>query len=141
MSLYELLDLLASNYQKIDTLWQFFIWVHLALLGGVFVVPRRLSIPERAVGFLAYAGFLYVNRSAMIDSYDYHTVLMDEIAHFKLASDQAGGLLIHQVGDFQLRAKIWFLPWIHLAAAGFVALVLFFADALARQPDPEARTD
>jgi hypothetical protein len=89
------------------------------------------------VGFLAYAGFLYVNRSAMIDSYDYHTVLMDEIAHFKLAPDQAGSLLIHQVSDFQLRARIWFLPWIHVAAASFVVLALFFADALARQPDPE----
>ena len=136
MSLYELLDLLASNYQKIDTLWQFFIWIHLALLGGLFVVPRRFSIPERIVGFLAYAAFLYVNRSAMLDSYTYHAVLLDEIARFKTAPDAAGSLLIRQVTDFQLQAKIWFLPWLHLGAGAFILLTLFFADTLARKPDP-----
>ena len=138
MSLYELLDLLASNYQKIDGQWQFFIWIHLALLGGLFAAPRRFSIPERAVAFLVYAAFLYINRSALLDSYAYHAVLLDEVARFKTAPDAAGGLLIQQITGFQLQAKIWFLPWIHLAAGAFILLALFFADTLARKPDPAA---
>jgi hypothetical protein len=135
MSIYELLDLLASNYQKIDTLWQFFIWIHLAILGALFLMPRRVSMPERAVAFIAYGAFVYVNRSALVDTYEYHAVLLKEIARLKVTAQDTGGLLVQQIAGFDLQAKIAFLAWSHYVAAGFVAFSMLFANALARQPE------
>jgi hypothetical protein len=135
MSLYELLDLLASNYQKIDTLWEFFISIHLAVLGALFLMPRRVSMPERLVAFLAYAAFSYVNRSALVDTYDYHAVLLKEIARFKAAPPDTGGLLVQQIAGFNLQAKTQFLAWSHYLAAAFVAFAMLFANTLAREPE------
>jgi hypothetical protein len=133
MSPYELLDLLASNDEKINTLWQFFIWIHLAILGALFLMPRRVSMPERLIAFLAYAAFSYVNRSALVDTYDYHTVLLQEIARLKIAPAETGGLLVQQIAGFDLQTKIAFLAWSHYVAAGVVAFAMLFANALARR--------
>lgn len=137
MSLYELLDLMASNYQKIDTLWQFFIWIHLAILGALFLMPRRVSMPERVVAFLAYAAFTFFNHSALVDTYDYHTVLLQEIARFKATPADTGGLLVHQVANFRLQDRIAFLGWSHYVAGGFVAFAMLFANALSRDSATE----
>lgn len=138
MSLYELLDLLASNYEKIDTLWQFFIWIHLAVLGALFLMPRRVSLPERIIAFLAYAAFNYVNRNALIDSYAYHEVLLEEIARFKAGTEETGGLIVQQLAGFPLTERIAFLEWSHYVAAGVVAFAMLLANVLARETAPRA---
>ena len=141
MSEYELLDLLASNYQKIDGLWNFFISIHLAILGALFLMPRRVSTPERLVAFGAYAAFMYVNRSAMLDSYDYHLALSKEAARLAVTPAQTGGLLVQQIAHFDLASKIAFVPYAHFAAGAVVAFAVLFANSLARRPDPGTELD
>ena len=131
MSTYELLDVLASNYQKIDGTWNFFITIHLALLGALFLMPRRISVPEKLVVLIAYAVFNYVNRSALIDAYDYQRAVLAEIARLKTAPAETGGLIIQQIASFHLDEKIVFLPWIHYAAGAVVVIAVLFANALA----------
>jgi hypothetical protein len=137
MSIYELLDVLASNYQKIDGLWNFFITIHLAILGALFLMPRRVSLPERGVALLAYGAFSFVNRAALVDTYDYHRVVLDEIARLKVPPDQTGGLLVQQLAHFHLMDRIAFLAWSHYVAAVVVAFAFFFANALARHGNAE----
>jgi hypothetical protein len=134
MSVYELLDVLASNYAKIDGLWNFFITIHLAILGALFLMPRRVSLPERGVALLAYAAFSFVNRSALIDSYDYQRTVLNEIARLKVAPDQTGGLLVQQLANFHLEEKIGFLAWSHYVAGAVVIFAFLFANTLARHP-------
>jgi len=131
MSTYELLDVLASNYQKIDGLWNFFITIHLALLGALFLMPRRISIPEKLVVLIAYGAFSYVNRGALVDTYDYHRVVLAEIARLKVLPAETGGLIIQHLDSFQLDQKIAFLAWSHYAAGAVVAIAVLFANALA----------
>ncbi len=106
MSLYELLDLTASNSAKIDNLWNFFIWIHLAVLGALLLIPRRVTLVERFIVLLAYGAFAYVNRNALVDTYAYQDVLLAEVARFKLAADAAGSGILDYLGNFHLRERI-----------------------------------
>jgi hypothetical protein len=131
MSIYELLDVLASNYQKIDGLWNFFITIHLTILGALFLMPRRVSMPERGVVLIAYAAFSYVNRSALVDAYDYQRVVLAEIGRLKATPADTGGLIIQQLASFHLDEKIVFLAWSHYVAGAVVVIAVLFANALA----------
>jgi hypothetical protein len=141
MSLYELLDLMASNSAKIDVLWNFFIWIHLAVLGGLLLVPRRVTLIERIVVLLAYGAFAYVNRNALLDAYAYQHVLSSEISRITGAAGAAGSGIVDYLSRFNLRARIAWLDYAHPAAAVIVALAILGANRFLpqrRQAAPEA---
>ena len=76
MSAYELHDLLVDRGGLIANTWQFFVSVHLALLGIAFVVRRQSPILIlRTVMLIGYAGFMYVNYMAQLDNYTYGAAL------------------------------------------------------------------
>lgn len=128
MSLYELLDLVASNSAKIDVLWNFFIWIHLAVLGGLLLVPRRVTLIERFVVILAYGAFAYVNRNALADTYAYHETLLSEIARFKLPAGTMGEGILDHFARFKLRERIIWFDYVHPAAGAIVALAILGAN-------------
>jgi hypothetical protein len=138
MSLYELLDLMASNSAKIDVLWNFFIWIHLAVLGGLLLVPRRVTLVERLIVLLAYGAFAYVNRNALIDSYAYQDVLSSEISRISVAAGAAGAGIVDYLTRFNLRERISWLTYVHPAAAIIVALAILGANRFLPQRRPAA---
>lgn len=128
MSLYELLDLTASNSAKIDNLWNFFIWIHLAVLGALLLIPRRVTLVERFVVLLAYGAFAYVNRNALVDTYAYQDALLAEVARVKLAADAAGSGILDYLGNFHLREQISWFDYAHPVAAAIVAMAILSAN-------------
>ncbi len=82
MTIYELLDVAASQWSKIDSVWNFFLWIHLTILGALMIVDRHVSIPERGIALLIYAGFLFVNYQGMTTAYDYFEVIILQIRDF-----------------------------------------------------------
>jgi hypothetical protein len=128
MSLYELLDLMASNSAKVDNLWNFFIWIHLAVLGGLLLIPRRVTLVERLVVLLAYGAFAYVNRNALVDTYAYQEVLLAEVARLELATDAAGSGISDYLVNFRLRERIAWFDYAHPAAAVIVAMAILSAN-------------
>lgn len=131
MSLYELLNLIEGNSDKIDVLWNFFIWIHLAVLGGLVLSNRPLTFLERAISVLAYAAFNYVNYSALADTYAYHGVLLAEVASLRVDPGMPGAEAAAYMRSFDLSGRIDLLMrYGHMAAGVLVTLALLFANLI-----------
>ena len=68
MTGYELHDLLANARELISDTWNFFLTVHLAVLGIVFIASRGIGFVERTVLVGAYLAFMYMNYAAQLDN-------------------------------------------------------------------------
>ncbi len=123
MTLYEILDLAASNFEKVDGLWDFFIWIHLGIIGGLIVIQRRLFILERIVALAAYYIFMVMNYSALMDTYNYLQVLTLEAAAFPLQEGEHGAQVVEYFQRFDLDAVIMgYLPYVH--GAGIITVTV-----------------
>jgi hypothetical protein len=125
MTLYEILDLAASNYQKIDTLWNFFIWIHLAIIGGIILLQHRIGVVERAIAIGGYLVFAYLNFQAIQDAYAYQLVLLDQ-------ADAMGGAakVTAYLRGFDLAERIKYIPYVHPTAAVFTVLAILLINRL-----------
>lgn len=136
MSLYEMLDLLAQNSDKIDVLWNFFVGVHLAVLGGLIVMPTRVQLFEKLLAIVAYCAFNYVNYNALVDTYAYHLAILDEVGKVSLAKETLGQGVVNYLHQFDLRNRIGFLHYSHLAAGSVVVMAMAFANRFVAPPAP-----
>ena len=128
MSLYEVLDLLAQNSDKIDVLWNFFVGVHLAVLGGLIVMPTRVQWFEKLLAIVGYCAFNYLNHNALVDTYSYHLALLDEIRHMSVSASDVGHIVTNHLNQFDLRDRIVFLHYTHVAATAVVVGAITFAN-------------
>lgn len=134
MSLYEYLDILAQGYERIDFLWNMFIAVHLAIIGGIILINRRIGVLERTIAIIGYLSFLFVNHNSITDAYGYQIVLLEEIE--KLGGPGATGLLAH-MRDFDLPGRIAFLDYAYIAAGVLACLAILSANVLSRGHRPD----
>ena len=130
ISLAELLDILGQARERTDALWNFFITIHFALFGALVLVRRPLRLVERAVVYVAYLGFAYMNYAAHSTTYEERRVLLEEIAAFPIDMQAPGGLLIELVQRADPSQWIVNLNYIHGAAAVIVLLSLIFQRSL-----------
>ncbi|MFP4003282.1 MAG: hypothetical protein ACLFV8_05850 [Alphaproteobacteria bacterium] len=129
MSLYEYLDILAQGYERIDFLWNIFIAVHLAIVGGIILINREISITERGIAIIGYLSFLIVNYRAVVDGYAYQQVLLDEIAKLRVAGNSG---LMTFMRDYDLPGRIAFLDYAYIAAGVLTVLAILSANILSR---------
>ncbi|HKJ62257.1 MAG TPA: hypothetical protein VKA94_09740, partial [Hyphomicrobiales bacterium] len=65
------LDALIQTKNQVDNQWSMYIVVHLGLFWFFFLVHRPLLLVERAIALFAYGAFIYINGSALIDTYTF----------------------------------------------------------------------
>ena len=136
MTLYEILDLAASNFDKVDGLWDFFIWIHLGIIGGLLIIQRRLFILERVVALGAYYIFMFMNYSAIMDTYLYLEVLTREAAAFPLEGAEHGAQVVEYFRRMDLDAMIMgYLPYIHGAGLVTVTIAVLIINLFAAAPN------
>ncbi|MEL6360637.1 MAG: hypothetical protein AAFR21_06085 [Pseudomonadota bacterium] len=80
MTGYELHELLAANRELISDTWNFFLSVHLAVFGIVYIASGRIHRAERLVLIIAYLGFMFMNYMAQMDNYKAYSVLIEQIS-------------------------------------------------------------
>ena len=78
MSLYDLLDLIASQRELVFNTWNMFVAVHITIIGGLFLISREVSLIERLVAYALYLVFLCMNWNAQIVNYEYINLLVLE---------------------------------------------------------------
>ena len=116
---------LVGAGEKIDTLWNMFITVHMAIFGFYLLNRRQLGWSEVVVAFIGYLGFAWINANALIYTYE---LLNGYHAQFRIQYDGTGKLaktlyagIIEK--DFSNRATI---VWsVHSAATVIVAVALY----------------
>ena len=126
----DLLELMGDTHERINNLWQLFIWIHLTIMGALALLPRKISLLERLVIIGAYLAFIYINRNAVLDAYDYLYLLQEEIAAAPVGAGEMGGRLVEYWRSVDMEARLAFLPYIHLAAAGITGLALMLANLI-----------
>ncbi|ACT58863.1 hypothetical protein [Hirschia baltica] len=77
-SLLQIHELIGQHRELISNTWQFFVSVHIAIFGLLFMInPDRVNWASRLVLFMAYSGFMYLNYNAQIDNYTYAMELLN----------------------------------------------------------------
>jgi hypothetical protein len=133
MSLYEYLDILAQGYERIDFLWNIFIAVHLAIIGGIILINRRIGLTERSIATIGYLSFLAVNYNSVKDGYEYQALLLNEIAKLGGTPGRSGSDLMAYFVNFDLPGRIAFLDYAFIAAAVLTTLAILSANILSRE--------
>ena len=88
MTAYEIIELYTLCGQEIDTSWNFFITVHIAILGAFFMSNNLKTIKfiNIVIFISAYAAFMLMNVRSLICSYELYYSILSDI--------QAGGIAI-----------------------------------------------
>lgn len=123
MELYELLDLTASGYDRIDVLWNFFVWIHMAVIGAMIIVTRYVNLVERGIAISTYLVFMYMNYVGLADAYAYQMSLLQELSAYELSSG-SGEFVIDHMRQTNLEGRLAYFDYIHAAAALLVTLAL-----------------
>ncbi len=135
MTLYELLDVIASQRELVFNTWNMFVAVHITIVGGLFLVQRDVSLKERVAAYALYIVFLYMNWNAQVVNYDYIGLLISEAR--ALESLQGCGVavcLAKQLPSFA-NAKIL----VHVAygvGALSTLLAVMLINRIAHRPEP-----
>ena len=122
MTGYEIHDLIGQNRELISETWYYFLTVHLAIFGIVYLSGRSARIFERLTLMIAYCGFTYVNFRAQGDNYARQQEFYDQvIALPDVAENQIAKALI------PMDQSMWimeYLEYVYIGAAIFSILII-----------------
>jgi hypothetical protein len=123
----DLHGMFVDNRALIADTWNFFVTVHMALIGLMFLA-RGAHVPflARLLVLPGYAAFMYINYRAQVDNYTYTAEIIR-----KLQAEGDGGL---PTTMFRVGWVTEYLPWIYLGAAAFSVLVILGTSLLPGRP-------
>jgi len=135
MTPYEISDLIASQLSLINETWNFFLTIHLGILGLLIITRHYVSSPVKLVIVLAYVGFAFVNYSAQADSYGRLAAFYEDARAVAQAGGFAGadGATMRSGEDlagYDLASKARFLPLVYAVTGVLTLLCLMFVNTL-----------
>jgi len=131
MTSYAALELIGEHRKLIFDTWNFFVGIHLSLIGLIFISRRHITIAERIVALGAYAGFAWMNYTAQVSNYAFLTELLEKTKHPVGTYDPMTGADISVAAFFDIGSIQQALPIIYGAAAAFTLLLLVFVNLMA----------
>lgn len=121
----EMIDIHLHLGDKLESLWQFYISVHLAITGGIVVLPA-LKVRRAAIFMLllAYTGFMVINGMGVFKTYSFmyasqsdirsagcdapHQILCESLLTSNLLNLQKRGVMIFAVSWLAISIGIFF---------------------------------
>ncbi|MFC7290974.1 hypothetical protein [Hirschia litorea] len=99
-NLLQLHELLGQHRELISNTWQFFVSVHIAIFGLLFMInPERVNWASRFVLFAAYSGFMYLNYNAQVDNYNYSLQLLTLAKELEIGLPTSHAILTNVFGE------------------------------------------
>ncbi len=134
MTLYELLDVIASQRELAFNTWNMFVAVHITIVGGLFLVNRTVSMKERIAAYGLYVVFLYMNWNAQVVNYDYIGLLTTEARALEnLRGCGVAVCLAKELPSFA-NAKT-FVHVVYSVGAVFTLLTVMLINRIAHRPE------
>jgi hypothetical protein len=140
----DMIELHLHIGDKLDSLWQFYISIHLAILSGIFLLPVFFAKRMKRKGakvltllllFTAYSGFMWVNGGGILKSYEFMHASQTDLRTATCSTPHenlCATLLGSDLKFLRRRAfGILILSWL-LVAAGFATVNRM------RAPPPDA---
>ena len=133
MSPYELLDLVLSLSDRLDTHWTLFISVHMAIIGGIIYVDRPLSRKEKVGGSLVYTGYLAINYLVMEKQLGFLSSIYERLRAMKddaccIDNPIIEYVLITSDGKFSI-SNIYMVSIVHVLMFIIIILLIFYDEA------------
>lgn len=127
------LDALIQTKNQVDNQWSMYIVVHLGLFWFFFLVHRPLLLVERAIALFAYGAFIYINGSALIDTYTFLEAMRLDLLK-NLESELVNAPRIESVLNmFNFEDTTQLILITHGVAFCVVALFLIFRNTMVRR--------
>ncbi len=116
----DLLQIYLMSGQKIDSLWEFFVTIHLAIF-GIFFLIERVKNNHIIIFYVSYILFAVINLRAKIYEYNFIISIYSELKEstHNLTSISKY-FLSHQFTD-----RIFVTLFVHIFAFLCVSLILF----------------
>ena len=126
-----ILESIIAIGDKIDTLWNMFIGIHIAIL-GYFYVSKELPSPyHKFVGSIAYLLFSIINLNALNSTYRFLGAMVDEYKMRYIETTEVTGPHLKNIllnMDYSNRYIVVYS--IHLLAASLVFMSFFLSKKL-----------
>ncbi|MEL6364134.1 MAG: hypothetical protein AAFR11_04770 [Pseudomonadota bacterium] len=132
MSAYEIMDLIASQLSIINEVWNFFLTIHMAVIGLLIIARQYVPWAMKLVVITAYLGFLGVNYSAQIDNYTRLEALYEQAGQREAAGEYSNGAMAYGdlMRDYGVEEPKRFLPIVYSFSAGMTILCLAFVNTV-----------
>lgn len=85
MNTFELFQIFSMSGQKLDALWQFYVTVHLAIFGALFIF-HKMKTHQIVISIISYLVFSVINLRAKIYEYIIYSSFLQELRNKDLTS-------------------------------------------------------
>ncbi len=123
MDIDSLLHLFSSSGQKIDALWQFYVTVHIAVFGGLFVF-HRMYRHQIFIIIISYIAFSLINLRAKIFEYEFYNAVLDDL---KLDSSSLGVNINNFFEIYTLEDRLLVTLVVHIFSFVFLIFIIWQA--------------
>lgn len=123
MELHELISLFSQAGQKLDSLWQFFVTVHLAIYGALFVF-HKMKGHQIFITIISYSAFSAINLRAKIEEYLLYKAFLDEI------KDVSKDKLVYVnefFSQYNIDDRFWITYSVHIVSFIFLVILICFS--------------
>lgn len=125
MSYYELMQLAILCGQEIDTSWNFFISIHMAIFGAILISNnlKLISMQQKFILYLSYLLFTVINVRSKINSYTLYSSIFHDL---NTINNQIGEGVKNYIVNSNFDDRITICVAIHVFALLIFSFFLFY---------------
>ena len=118
MDTFELFEILIQTGQKLDSLWEFFVTIHVAIIGALFIF-HQMIFSQKIITTFAYLTFTGINLRAKIEEYELYVASLKDLKGLDLSGTAH---LAEFVSQYELNDRIMISWLVH----GISLLILLY---------------
>ena len=122
MNLFELMQIFSIAGQKIDSLWEFFVTVHIAIFSGLFLY-KHMKKDQLVISLFSYGLFSIINLRAKIQEYELYQSLLQDIKEINFNENVNN--ISNFIGNYDVSDRYMVTYFVHFFAFMVLLYLLF----------------